>query len=329
MPGFIYGPRAGKPPLKLQGFNLLHWQETQGGTTDIFQFFSEDARRVWNNSVKIASQRIAKTKKLNKETAGQKEFQVTADDLVLSLLEDKSVELVFWRLGINPKDIKTLLLNYAYFNSAGLGQELEQIPFVAFGESLKLHNKSIDPLMLLCALATTLPKEHILQAVFFNINLTTEEIEIISSWVFNLKLLSEDLNLFFKLSKYKPDNEVNKGLTAVPTFYLDRFGQDLTLKAKHGALPVALGRGMDLHEIFKLVSSGNRNLLIKGQEGTGRTTLVNELAYKMATDQVPKMWQDKRLISLEISAIMGSRKKPKKLLSNASKRPTSRTILFW
>ncbi len=294
--------------LSTKGLNLLHFRENSSSlkekTIDVFEFFSPGARDAWNNAVLMAQKRSTKTNSLSKNEA-----EATANDLALALLEDKSIQMVFFRLGVDTSDIKILLKNYSIFYDHGARAAVEKNPFVAFAEAAKLHNKNIDPLMLLCALAICLPEEHILKAIFFNIDLSIEKLENIASWIFNLKLLGEDLNLFHKLSKYKPDNEINRGLTAVPTFYLDRFSKDLTFCAKYCALPLALGRGADLHEILKLLSSGSQNLIIKGEGGTGRTTLINELAYKMATDQVPKIWQDKRLVELSISGILS---KPEK-----------------
>jgi ATP-dependent Clp protease ATP-binding subunit ClpA len=293
--------------------NLAGWESLgglkNGVRVDIFELFSESAKKVWGNSLNMAKKRRDDLKKLNPKFNLRINPEVTANDLALSLLNDKNIGMVFLRLGVDIDEIKKLVKKYSLINSEEPKETLAKIPFAAFTESLKLHNKTVDPLMLLCALAQNLPKEHFLQAMFFNIDLTADKLEIISSWIFNLKILSDDLKIFHKLSKFKPDNEINKGLTSVPTYYLDQFSRDLTHMAKRGALPLALGRGADLHEIFKILSSGSRNLLVKGEAGTGRTTLVNELAYKMATEQVPKIWQDKRLVSLEISAILGQPQK--------------------
>ncbi len=302
--------------------NLLNWSQQQAAegkkaSLDIYEFFSPEAKRCWNKSFELAKQRSRQREKLNLD--GKSNGSVTALDLLSALLEDKEVILVFMRLGINIEDIKTLLSEYAIVNTIALKGELLQIPFVAFSESVKLHNRQLDPLMLLCALAIALPQDHFIQAIFFNINLSLEDLEIIAAWVFNIRLLREDLRVFKKLSKLKPDNEINKGLTSLPSPYLDHFSQDLTFLAKNGALPLALGRGLDLHEIFSLVSDGGKNIIIKGPKGSGRTTVVNELAYKMATEQVPEVLQDKRLVKLETSAILGNSGKAENVLVQALK----------
>ena len=313
--------------MQKQTFNLLHFAEHQKNAKtrpeiNIYELFNQDAKRAWNKSLTIAKQRQSKTVNLNSEERPSVSVLVTPIDLFLALLEHQSIQLIFIRLGVNPADVKTILQNYAAFSIPASTNELNQIPFVAFGESLKLHNKTIDPLMLLCALGICLPEEHIIQAIFLNINLSVDKLEVLSSWIFHLDLLKEELDLFKKLSKFKPEKEINVGLTSVPTFYLDHFSLDLTHQAKHGRLPIALGRREDLSEIFKLVSEGKKNIVIKGLEGSGRTALINELAYRMATEQVPQVWEDKRLIKLEISGILGSPQKCENTFVQALKEAT-------
>lgn len=298
--------KSAQEGLQEQRLNLLHFGEElkTEGKLDVYQLFNHEAKAAWNQSLEPA------------KTHGG---TPSADDLFLSLLGRDSIGLAFGRLAVDVNDLATVVTNYRKLSGekAAVQGSLERIPFVAFQEALKLHNKAIDPLMLLCALARELPERHIIQNAFFNLGLSLERLETLSSWLFNVDLLKDELSVFRRLSSLKPDSEINKGLTSVPTPYLDRFSTDLTLKAKYGQLPLALGRQGDLREIFKLFSEGRPNVLIKGAEGTGRTTLVNEIAYKMATEQVPKVLQDKRLVRLEVSGVLGSPTKAETVLLSA------------
>lgn len=308
--------------LQNKGLNLLHFEEAksqQSKTIDIYDLFNKQAKKAWNNSLTLAQNRQKEISKVVGQKQTTQDLEVSALDLMASLLEISSIQLVFLRLGVDPGDVKTIIQNYSRISPAAPPNELERIPFIAFQESLKLHNKTIDPLMLLCALAISLPEKHILQAIFFNINLSIERLEILTSWIFNLNLLADEYKIFHKLSRLKPEGEINRGLTAVPTFYLDRFSRDLTWEAKHGRLPLALGRGNDLTQVFKLIGQGRKSLIIKGAPGTGRTTLVNELALKMVTEQVPKPLQDKRLVRLEISGILGTAERAESIFISALK----------
>lgn len=282
---------------------------------DVYDFFNREAKIVWNNSLKFAQKRKTETARLLAESKTNLPDRVLATDLLLSLLQNRSVITLFYRIGVNVDEVREIIKNYSLLagEKTNPAENFGQIPFIALNEALKLHNKTIDPLMLLCALPACVSDEHIIQAIFLNINLNQEKLENIAAWIFHLKLLSEDLRLFKKLARFKPDSDINTGLTSVPTVYLDRYGQDLTRLAKYGRLPVALGRAADLKEIFKLATAGTGNIVIKGEVGSGRTTLINELAYRMASEQVPAVYQDKRLVRLDIAGILGSGQKTESL----------------
>jgi ATP-dependent Clp protease ATP-binding subunit ClpC len=304
--GMFLWAKGKQGALDKQRLNLLKLYDHQpkigaAKTLDIYNLFSPEAKAAWNKALTIAG---------DKKIAA-----VTAADLLQALLTDQSVRLAFLRLGTNPKDISNFLSNRQ--RPGGIKDELDKLPFVALDTALRLHNRTIDPLMLLCSLSKGLPEKHDLQEIFFSLNVDTEKLEALASWIFHMEILRDEFKLFKKLSRYKPDSEINTGLTSVPTFYLDKVSADLTRAAKYGRLPLALGRAEDLHEIFRLLASGKQNILIKGPLGSGRTTVINELAYKMAAEQVPELLEDKRLVKLEVAAILGSRFKTEEALMNA------------
>ncbi len=255
---------------------------------DVYQLFTDQTKNIWDNTLNIA-------KKKGREPSCQDVFE--------SLLVNKSMDLAFLRLGITPRQLLPLLNNSQPDQSSDY---LLSIPFAAAAKTLELHATSIQPIMILSALLAVLPQDHIIQNIFFNLNISTSDINLLSSWITSLNSLSQNWDIFKKLAKFKPDNEINIGLTSVPTPYLDKFSTDLTRQAKYGSLPPTVGRNKDLQNILKLLGETTGNLLIKGATGSGRTTLINELAFKMASEQVPQSLQDQRLVKLEISSILGT-----------------------
>lgn len=282
------------------------WQK-EAKEVNIYQFFAKETREVWNATLSVSRAHGAS----NPNTS----------HLFLALLGSDVIRMLFIRFGINPDSLKEPLEQFIVSSreSDTSDELLLRIPYIALQESLKLHNKAIDPLMILCALVSELPESHVISKIFFTKDLTKEKIEIISSWIFNLQLMREEDIVFRKLARYKHDNGVNAGLTSVPTPYLDQFSQDLTIAAKYHRLPIALGRETDLEQILRLFSDGGKDLLIEGEPGTGRTTVVNELAFRMASEQVPQFLQDKRLVKLEIAGIVGSKINPEQVLLNIFK----------
>lgn len=273
-----------------------------GRDIDVYKLFTHSAKEVWNNSLRTS-------RKYGTETPN-------TVHIFLALLDHPAVKLVFFRFGVNPATFIPALEQY--LKTQGLPNEsdlVQRLPFAALEEALKMRNRSVDALMLLCALVTILPEDHVIQKIFFNVDLSYEKLEAIAAWVFNLDLLVEDDRIFRKLARHKSDSGLNKGLTAVPTPYLDQFSQDLTIAAKYHRLPLTRGRDTDLDKVIDLFGQG-KNVLIKGPVGTGRKTVVNDLAYRMASEQVPRFLQDKRLIKLELAGILGSKVAPEQALLN-------------
>lgn len=288
----------------LSVFAILQ-KDSTAKPVDVYNLFDSKTKITWDMS-------LAKAKNHGRS------FPVLSD-IVESLVEDSRVLTLLYRLGIPVSQIAQSLVSQGQVEEVLPTDTLNilEIPYLGLEESFTLRNKSVDALMLFCAILKELPENHPLRAMLEKQDVSLEKIEIVASWVFEVHMLSEELKDFRKTSHLRSDNEINKGLTAVPTKYLDQFSQDLTISAKYGKLPVAVGREPDLEKLFTFLSEGRRNLLISGQLGTGRSTLVHELAYRMVTETVPPLLQDKRLIKLEVSSIIGSQLPAEQVLIQA------------
>ncbi len=285
--------------------NMSAWT-TSGGEVNIYKLFTRGAHDVWN-TLPMALSRY-----------GKGSFKTpTSVHVFLALLQHESIKLVFYRFGVGPEDLTDLLVGMLdKLNADREEQYVAKLPFVALAEALKLHNRSVDPLMLFCALVTILPDEHPIQKLFFDLDLSYDKLEVIAAWIFNVDLLVEQDKIFRKLARHKSDKGLNKGLTAVPTPYLDQFSVDLTIAAKYHRLPLTRGRDADTDKIVELLSSSSKSVLLKGALGTGRSTVLADLAYRMAAEQVPSSIQDKRLIRLELAGILGSKASPEQAIVN-------------
>ncbi len=287
----------------LSAANLKRWTSS-GADLDVYNLYTRGAREVWNGILEF--------------TTSWKDDRPTSVAALLSMLKHPSIQMVFVRFGISPELAgKTFAgIPLDNLNSETEKQSLEQLPFVAFDEALRLRNRSVDPLMLFCALVKLLPEEHPVQKFFFDLDLSYDKLEVIASWIFNLDLMVEEDRVFRKLASHKSDRGLNKGLTAVPTPYLDQFSVDLTIQAKYHKLPMALGREDDTDAVVELLANSGKSVLVMGAVGTGRSTVLAELAYRMASEQVPTQVQDKRLIRLELAGVLGSQASPEQALVN-------------
>ncbi len=92
-----------------------------------------------------------------------------------------------------------------------------------------------------------------------------------------------------------------KGSNAV----LDQYGRDLTRLAAEGAFDPFVGREAELRRMLQVLARREENNpLLVGEEGTGRTALVEALASRIASGEVPDMLADRRIVALDSGAIV-------------------------
>jgi ATP-dependent Clp protease ATP-binding subunit ClpB len=90
---------------------------------------------------------------------------------------------------------------------------------------------------------------------------------------------------------------------------LEKFGVDLTKKALENELDPVIGRDEQISRMMQiLIRKTKNNPILLGEPGTGKTAIVEGLATLIATKQVPLSLQNKRLISLDMSALIAGAK---------------------
>lgn len=105
-------------------------------------------------------------------------------------------------------------------------------------------------------------------------------------------------------ASFKPKGAIDRGYTAAATPVLNRFSMDLTALARDGHLPYIVGRDQEMAALFRIIETNRRSVLIVGDSGVGKTSILQALAERMASEDVPEMLQDKRLVALSAAAIV-------------------------
>ena len=90
---------------------------------------------------------------------------------------------------------------------------------------------------------------------------------------------------------------------------LTEFGTDLTKKAREGKLDPVIGRASEIERVMQILSRRQKNNpLILGEPGVGKTAIAEGLAQLIVANQVPDILRNKRLITLDVSALVAGSK---------------------
>ncbi|EKF8997269.1 TPA: ATP-dependent Clp protease ATP-binding subunit [Campylobacter coli] len=90
---------------------------------------------------------------------------------------------------------------------------------------------------------------------------------------------------------------------------LNKFGIDLTAKASEGKLDPVIGREEEIERLMQiLIRKTKNNPILLGEPGVGKTAIVEALAQRIIKKDVPKSLQNKKVIALDMSALIAGAK---------------------
>ncbi len=90
---------------------------------------------------------------------------------------------------------------------------------------------------------------------------------------------------------------------------LEKYGQDLTARAREGKIDPVIGRDDEIRRVIQVLSRRTKNNpVLIGEPGVGKTAIVEGLARRIADGDVPEGLKDKRLISLDIGSMLAGAK---------------------
>ena len=99
------------------------------------------------------------------------------------------------------------------------------------------------------------------------------------------------------------------GRSTSRTPILDQMGVDLTALARSNKLDPVIGRQKEIERVIQILSRRTKNNpALIGEPGVGKTAIVEGLAHRIAAGDIPETLEGKRLITLDIAAVVAGTK---------------------
>lgn len=153
--------------------------------------------------------------------------------------------------------------------------------------------------------------EHILIAILRESD--SVGVRVLEELGLDIRKLYEDIIAALRAGTTEPSSSgkyssiKKKGKTATPT--LDEYGRDLTELARENKFDPVIGRTKEIERVTQILSRRTKNNpCLIGEPGVGKTAVVEGLAEKIAAGDVPEQLKSKRLVSIDLSAMIAGAK---------------------
>ncbi len=216
---------------------------------------------------------------------------------------------IVWALLTNSSSILNQVLNKMNIDKSALELEVKSrvnsLPSASHvtKESIKLSRTLVESLHSAEGLMSKNGDSYLSVDTWLLENLKDKAIkEIFSKYVDiqEIKKTLEALRGNKKIDKQTADETLES---------LEKYGIDLTKKALDGELDPVIGRDEEIHRIMQiLIRKTKNNPILIGEPGTGKTAIAEGLAIKIANNDVPLSLQNKRVVTLDLSALIAGAK---------------------
>ena len=117
----------------------------------------------------------------------------------------------------------------------------------------------------------------------------------------------EERKQYSQQKSQKGASAANQPKTKTPV--LDNFGRDITRLAENGTLDPIVGREVEIERVSQILSRRKKNNpILIGEPGVGKTAIVEGLALRIVQRKVSRVLFDKRVVSLDLAALVAGTK---------------------
>lgn len=133
--------------------------------------------------------------------------------------------------------------------------------------------------------------------------------QILQSLGIDLNSIFEDIAQQISGDEKQGFKQGTSGMKKGKTPNLDQYGRDLTEMAREGKLDPIIGREKETERVIQILSRRTKNNpVLIGDPGVGKTAIAEGLAQKIAQGNVPEILKDKRVVTLDLSAMIAGSK---------------------
>ncbi len=246
------------------------------------------------NSVKFS-----KTKKFS---------QINSSLLLYYLLNDNSkLNFVFSRALLNIEEIKKILLETVKAVEKTEFKEIYSKDFkISILDALEIaKNKNHEKVELSDIISSLAKNNPVFKKILINADLEAEDIHNLADWMERVDNKLTERKKFFKWKNLLKLGSLGREWTTGYTVNLDKFSIDLSERARKGVFAQMIGHVQEVKAVERILAKEQENnVLLVGEEGSGRRIIIEDLVKKSVFGETLKELNYKRVIELDLASLL-------------------------
>lgn len=233
------------------------------------------------------------------------------ENTAIKILKNFNVDLYELRKEVEMAVKDKTGKNIANINSLPLTKQAEKVIRVTVLEAKALKSATVETEHLMLSILKN--KENIATQILnqFDVDydLFRNELGVVRSNEPRSEYADENEDDFDEEKKYAQQRAKQSGSAKSKTPVLDNFGRDITRMAEMGSLDPIVGREEEIERVSQILSRRKKNNpILIGEPGVGKTAIVEGLALRIVQRKVSRVLFDKRVISLDLAALVAGTK---------------------
>lgn len=227
--------------------------------------------------------------------------RVTPAHLLYTLCDTTDVKALLNRLEVPLKSFQETVRRVTEHELSQNSANLTVALLYAYAQARTAKRETIRNLELFVGCVWA---DELLRDAFDDVGVTMVELQNVVHWGNVVHDLLQRERRRRQLARYKPKTTMNIAMTARPTYTLDSISQDYTLLARNNHFLPTVGRTTEVIEAFRILQEGHTSVMLLGDPGVGKSTILEGIAELMTAEDVPESLQDKRLVVTNPGALI-------------------------
>ena len=249
---------------------------------------------IWDKLTIKAQEAMQKAKEIAQNENHQ---EILPEHLLLSLVEDSQgvISPLLERIGVNPQMIKN-----------DLTKAISQIPRVYGGNQVYI-SPILERVLQEAGKEAKKLKDEYLSTEHLLLGIVNEDKSSVSQILKNYGVTHQ--KILEALANIRGSQQVTDQNPEDKYQVLEKFTRDLTNLASQGKLDPVIGRDEEIRRIIQVLCRRTKNNpVLIGEPGVGKTAIVEGLAQRIITDDVPGSLKGRKLLALDMGSLVAGTK---------------------